>query len=86
MHYMQRTQIYLPKNQIDSLRKEAHRRKTAVSEVIREILAEKLEKRRLPAETSRERLIDAAKRINRLGLKAPRDLALNLDAYLYGRK
>ena len=84
---MNRTQIYLPKTQTDALRTLARRRRSTLSEVIRAILGERLRadnvfNRRAPRET----LLDAAKRISALGKKGPRDLASNIDTYLYGEK
>lgn len=81
---MNRTQIYLPKKQIEILRKEAQKQRTTTSEVIRRILREKTE--RTPTRLQRESLFDAAKRINVKGMKGPRDLASDLDKYLYGGK
>ena len=84
---MNRTQIYLPKTQTDALRILARRRRSTLSEVIRVILGEKLRgdsvfSRRVPQET----LLNAAKRINALGKKGPRDLASGIDRYLYGEE
>ena len=78
---MNRTQIYLPQKQIEILRKEAQKQRTTTSEIIRRILREKIEK--APALLQRKSLFDAAKRINARGTKGPRDLASNLDKYLY---
>lgn len=79
---MNRTQIYLPKTQIETLRKIAQKRKVSISEVIRSLIREKLEK----VQVKKEGLLAAARRINRLGIKGPKNLATNLDKYLYGRR
>jgi len=84
---MNRTQIYLPKTQIEALRKIARKKHTSVSDVVRIFIKEKVEKRRSFSDfRPRESLFEAAKRINKLGKKGPKDLASNLDAYLYGGK
>ena len=84
---MNRTQIYLPKRHIDKLRNEAKRRQISVSGVIRSILDEKLDKRPVSAEQNFfGGLLGLAERMNRIGKKAPRDLASNVDKYLYGGK
>ena len=82
---MTRTQIYLLKSQIDSLRKMAQKKKTSVSEIVRSILQEELQRKKIPSR-KHESLLDVAKRINAMGEQGPRDLATNLDAYLYGGK
>lgn len=81
---MNRTQIYLPQKQIEILRKEAQKRRTTTSEIIRSILREKMEG--MAGHPQRKSLFDAARRINAKGMKGPRDLASNLDTYLYGGK
>ena len=81
---MNRTQIYLPQKQIEILRKKAQRERTTTSEIIRRILREKIEG--TAARRQKQSLFDAARRINAKGAKGPRDLASNLDAYLYGGK
>lgn len=77
-----RTQIYLTKTQIDTLRQVAQKRKVSMSEVIRSLIKEKVEK----APVKKEGLLSAARKINKLGIKGPKDLATLLDKYLYGRK
>ena len=79
---MNRTQIYLTKTQIETLRQIAQKRNTSMSEVVRSLIGEKFKK----VPTKREGLLSAARRINKFGLKGPKDLATNLDKYLYGRK
>ncbi|MBI4272882.1 ribbon-helix-helix protein, CopG family [Candidatus Uhrbacteria bacterium] len=82
---MQRTQIYLPKTQIAKVKEIARKRETTASEVIRLLIFEALTPgRRNPKRTS-ETLIQAARRINKMGEKGPKDLAQNLDRYLYGK-
>ena len=78
---MQRTQIYLPKSQLDSLRSMALRRSTTVSHLMRAIVDEKLHAR--PQAKHHETLVEAARRINKLGKPGPKDLAINMDYYLY---
>lgn len=83
---MQRTQIYLPKTQTEELKRIAQRKRVSISEVIRTILREKIEELSLVKKVSNENLSAAAKRINQQGQKAPKDLATNLDKYLYARQ
>jgi len=79
---MNRTQIYLTKTQIEALRQIAQKRNTSISEVIRSLIRERFKK----VPVKKEGLLSAARRINKFGIKGPRDLATNLDKYLYGRK
>lgn len=83
---MNRTQIYLPKTQTDALRALAHKRRISLSEAIRTILREKLPGQRPVRVAHSETLLEAAKRISKLGEKGPRDLASKMDHYLYGGK
>jgi hypothetical protein len=83
---MLRTQIYLPKSQKQALRRLAQKQNTTVSGVIRDVLQEKLNGRMHAKTRVPETLLEAAKRINQLGKKGPKDLASNLDRYLYGGK
>jgi hypothetical protein len=87
---MNRTQIYLTKNQMDALRKKASQQRVSVSFVIRTLIGEYFETPK-PAHTKpvlrNKTLLEAAERIGKLmSKKAPKDLAANLDAYLYGGK
>jgi predicted DNA-binding ribbon-helix-helix protein len=79
---MNRTQIYLTKTQIETLRQIAQKRKVSISEIIRSLIREKLEKTPI----KKEGLLSVAKRINKIGIKGPKDLATRLDKYLYGGK
>ena len=81
---MNRTQIYLPKRHIETLRREARRRNTTMSEILRRVLDASLDSAPAVAEKRREKLLSAAKRIGKLGQRGPKDLASRLDAYLYG--
>lgn len=84
---MNRTQIYLPRKQIEVLRREAARKHTTVSGVIRGVLEERFEPaRNAKRERPHETLLEFARRVNLGGKRAPRDLAKNLDKYLYGGK
>jgi hypothetical protein len=85
---MERTQIYLPKKQIKQLKEIAYKRKTTVSDLVRDAvdvqygvvqpIAQKHKKE--------ETLVEFAERIRKMGFKGPKDLATNLDDYLYGGK
>ena len=83
---MTRTQIYLPKSQLDALRTRAHKGGTTVSDVVRRIIDMELSlsKRENEIATPGESLLEAARRISKLGKPGPKDLSMNLDHYLYG--
>lgn len=82
---MNRTQIYLPRTQINKLKKLAGQRHTTMSEVIRILIGEQFGEGKKPLK-KHESLLEAAKRINVKGPAGPRDLSKNLDEYLYGGK
>ena len=83
---MKRTQIYLPQGQLIAVKKIAQRRKITASGVIREILAEKLQDPLvIDRRKGHETLLEAAKRIQKIGKPGPRDLASRVDHYLYGK-
>ena len=81
---MQRTQIYLPKTHIETLRKEALKQQSTLSQIIRDLIQVKLDDHApIPRKNQRANLMPAAKRINAMGTRAPKDLASQLDHYLY---
>ncbi len=81
---MTRTQIYLPKTQIEKLWQEARRKNTNFSAIVRMILNEHIEQPRRRTAKKVSGLLETAKKISKLGEKGPRDLASKLDHYLYG--
>ena len=82
---MDRTQIYLPKKQLNMLKKEAIKRNTTVSSLVREAITTKYSVSTKPQKVRHETLMEAAKRIGALVSKdAPKDLAARVDYYLYG--
>ena len=82
---MERTQIYLPKSQIKRLKELAYKKKTTVSGLVRDAVDVQYA---APLKTvlrkKEETFLEAADRINRLGPPGPKDLASNVDKYLYG--
>lgn len=80
---MIRTQVYLPKSQIHQLQKEARKKETTVSELLRRFIAERFEPS-LKTTGERESLVKTAKRIRAMKAEGPMDLAQNMDEYLYG--
>ena len=83
---MNRTQVYLPKSQLDALRRVARERSETVSEVIRALIrrnGEASPARRAPQGASRT-LFTVLEEIKKSGERGPRDLAENMDKYLYG--
>ncbi len=84
--HMSRTQIYLEKSQLEALRKQAQKRRLTVSAIIREIIRENLTVKRRPTlKIKHESLLEASDRIGKMGMKGPKDLARNVDKYLYGK-
>ncbi|MBI4008704.1 CopG family transcriptional regulator [Candidatus Roizmanbacteria bacterium] len=91
---MIRTQIYLPQNQISQLKQIAYKEEVSVSEIIRRTLEEKLTMKRKKGKDIKKKkyknvgawLLSQARMAERQGWKGPRDLASNVDKYLYGRK
>lgn len=91
---MIRTQIYLPENQVTQLKQIAYKEDLSVSEIIRRTLEEKLTiKIKKGKDTKKKKyknagawLLSQARMAERRGWKGPKDLATNVDKYLYGEK
>lgn len=83
---MIRTQIYLTQKQHSSLKKKAASLNTTVSDQIRKIIEKDLEERPLKEFNSGSWLLSMAAQAKRMKVKGPKDLASNVDKYLYGRK
>lgn len=91
---MLRTQVYLPYSQVKALKQMASEKEVYMSEIIRKLVAEKFNGRLKTAKKetkSKSRhafdgLLALARRFERAGVKGPRDLATNMDEYLYGGK
>ncbi len=81
---MQRTQIYLPRTQLLALKEIARKQDTTTSDVIRLFLSAQLQSKKPKTVRKAETLQQAGKRIGALGIKGPKDLATNMDKYLYG--
>ncbi|MDP3724921.1 MAG: CopG family transcriptional regulator [Nanoarchaeota archaeon] len=85
---MTRTQIYLPESQLRELKKIAVKKNEAVSEIIRQMLRERLDKQgegRNSEKSTSESLIEMSNRISKKWTaKGPRDLSSNTDKYIYG--
>jgi len=80
---MQRTQIYLPKKQLKTLQQVAQKTENTVSGVIRLFLAEKLNPDSSKTKKTSTSLTFMAKRVAKMGKPGPKDLASELDKYLY---
>jgi len=78
---MKRTQIYLPEDLYNELRLETQSTKLSVSELIRQAVSEKLTKK-MDARGG----VKTLARIAAIGATGPKDLAQNLEHYLYGKK
>lgn len=81
---MERTQIYLPKSQIKKLKRLAQRKKTTLSELVRDAVEVRYEVTKAFPRQKKETFFEAAQRISKLGEKGPKDLSSRLDQYLYG--
>lgn len=84
---MIRTQIYLTQKQHSSLKKKAASLNTTVSDQIRKIIEKDLEaeKKSRPFNAGKW-LLSMAEEAERIGASGPKDLATNMDKYLYGNK
>lgn len=79
---MHRTQLYIPQSLWKSVQTEAQTKQVTASEVVRSVLAKYFVKASQAKQS--ETLFEAMQRINALpGDKAPADLAMNMDHYLY---
>lgn len=83
---MERTQIYLPKSQIKKLKELAQKKKTTFSELVRDAVEVQYGPQKPLPQKKEETLPEFAARIQKMGFKGPKDLASNLDDYLYGGK
>lgn len=85
---MKRTQIYLPQSQLAALRGIAHKKHTTMSGLIRQsiqiTLVKNEEKRYKKRGEYIKSLLDLANELEKIGAKGPKDLASNVDFYLYG--
>lgn len=85
---MNRTQVYFPKSQIETLKKAAKKQRTTVSGVLRELVERELEPRFHPKKKVQkdgfDMMFEVLKQVKRTGVKGPKDLAINMDKYLYG--
>lgn len=83
---MNRTQIYLPQSQMKKLRELAQKKNWSVSEVIRGVLTEHLEEkpRQDPKKSIHSGMFAVLEEVKASGERGPKDLAKNVDKYLYG--
>jgi hypothetical protein len=85
---MERTQIYLAKSQVKQLKELAQKKKTTLSELVRDAVDVQYEigQPKIFPKQKKETVLDLANELNKIGFKGPKDLASNLDDYLYGGK
>lgn len=76
---MRRTQIYLPNDLYHELRLATQKTSLSMSEVVRQAIHEKLT-------DTHKGGIETLARIAKIGGRGPKDLAKNLEKYLYGKK
>jgi len=81
---MHRTQLYVPQSLWKSVQTEAQTKQVTASAVVRDILAKYFVRNPKPIKKT-EGLLEFAERINqKYPSTAPKDLAMNLDHYMYG--
>lgn len=82
---MIKTQVYLAEADYSELRKEAYETKQTMSEIVRNLIRKELISQKPVPKRKRknagEALLELAKKYS---FKGPKDLATNLDHYLYG--
>ncbi|MBI2121340.1 MAG: ribbon-helix-helix protein, CopG family [Candidatus Wildermuthbacteria bacterium] len=85
---MKRTQIYLLKDQIKKLKRLAQKKKTTLSELVREAVDVRYASGPIVSAPAKkqETLVQLAGRIRAMGFCGPKDLATDMDEYLYGEK
>lgn len=87
---MLKTQIYLTPDLHRTVREEAFQKNTTASKIIRDLLEDKYTKGQKKSigknKNVGEWLIFLSKEAKQMKIKAPSDLASNLDEYLYGQK
>ena len=82
---MIRTQVFLTEEQAREIKLQATREKKHEAEVIRELLSQGLHaSRSRSGETTGDALLRLAKLGEKLQVKAPADVSLRIDDYLYG--
>jgi hypothetical protein len=88
---MIRTQIYFPEQQHDRLKALALKRRTSLSDVVRQLVDEKIDtKARATNKTHSPTsagtwLLNQARLAEKMSFQGPSDLASNVDEYLYDR-
>ncbi|KUK79240.1 MAG: hypothetical protein XD95_0528 [Microgenomates bacterium 39_7] len=86
---MKRTQLYLTKEQLDWLKKIAKKQGTSIAEINRRAIdacisqPEKVEKNKVKPLTLGESMRQIAELAKKEKFKGPKDLASNVDKYLY---
>jgi hypothetical protein len=80
---MIRTQVYLTEEQARDIKLRAKREKKHEAEVIRELVSEGL---KTSPRTRRESTGESLLRLAAIGGKAPADLSMRVDDYLYGKE
>ena len=86
---MLRTQIYFPEEQLRLLKKISWEEEISLSEVIRQLVEEKLvetEKKGKKTKNTGAWLLSLADKAKKMKVKGPKDLASKMNQYLYGQK
>lgn len=84
--FMVRTQIYLTQKQHSELKKKAASQNSTVSHQIRQLIEKDLKEEPIEEFNSGSWLLSMAEKAEKMGFKGPKDLASNVDKYLYGRE
>lgn len=80
---MKRTQLYLPPETHYKIAREAELQHTTMAEVMRQYIEMGVEGKLSTRKQGAAHLLSLAKRVHARGIRGPKDLAENLDEYLY---
>jgi len=81
---MQRTQVYFEPEVLELLKEEARSKKITLARVIREKVAKNIRRRKsVKQKSAAEVLLGLARLGEKLNVRGPKDLAKNIDKYVY---
>ena len=89
--YMTRTQLYLPQDQYEELKKFAALKKQTFAAFVRDLIDEKLREKKFTKKFIKQKsafslLFDSLPKIKKLKGGKIKDLSIHHDEYLYGKK
>ena len=79
---MVKSQIYLEPQQVNFLRQVARQKKSTMSDIIRDLINEKIPNSQIQ-KNSGQWALELAQKAEKMKVKGPSDLATNPDKYLY---